>query len=174
MTRLSKDEYYLNIAKAVSLRSTCLRRCYGAVLVKNKEIIATGYNGSPRGAVNCCDTGFCARDAENAPHNKGYLDTCPAIHAEVNCLLNVRRQDAIGSTLYLYGYDRKTEKPVVPAEPCVMCQRLIQNCGIARVVGFGGVEQFPNFLDAVMDNNDNSLSEEELAEKLRNALNKLT
>jgi len=151
MTRLSKDDYYLNIAKAVSLRSTCLRRCYGAVLVKNKEIIATGYNGAPRGDVNCCDTGFCAREARDAQHNSDYTSDCPSIHAEQNCLLNVRRQDAIGSTLYLYGYDRKTEKPVTPAEPCVMCQRLIRNCGIARVVGYGGTEQFPNFLSAVTD-----------------------
>lgn len=173
MARLSKDDYYLNIAKAVSLRSTCLRRCYGAILVKNKEIIATGYNGAPRGAVNCCDTGFCARDAENAPHNKGYLDTCPSIHAETNCLLNVRRQDAVGSTLYLYGYDRKTEKPVAPAEPCVMCKRLLQNCGVARVVGYGAQEQYYDFLDAVTDAAEQISEDEELAARLRDALLKM-
>lgn len=137
MNRLSEDAYYCKIAEAVSLRSTCLRRRYGAVLVKNKEIIATGYNGSARGAVNCCDTGFCAREARGAVHNSDYTSDCPSIHAEANCLLNVRRQDAIGATLYLYGYDIKEDKPVIPAEPCIMCKRLLQTCGIKRVVGYG-------------------------------------
>ena len=133
--RPDKDLYYLNIAAAVSLRSTCLRRRYGAVLVNRDIILATGYNGSARGAVNCCDTGYCAREARGAQHNSDYTSDCPAIHAENNCLLSVSREQAIGSTLYLYGYDAVKHK-TVKAMPCVMCQRLIQNCGVARVVGF--------------------------------------
>lgn len=134
MERPDKDTYYLLIAAAVSLRSTCLRRHYGAVLVKNDIIIAEGYNGSARGAVNCCDIGYCARMAANKPHNSSYDSTCPAVHAENNCLLSVNRSDAIGSILYLYGYDCTTGQ-VVDAVPCEMCQRLVQTCGVARVVG---------------------------------------
>lgn len=137
MTRPTKDQYYLNIARAVSMRSTCLRRHYGAVLVKNDIILSSGYNGSARGDINCCDTGFCARETRGAVHNSDYTSDCPAIHAECNCLLNVNRQDAIGATLYLYGYDCIKKEPVVPAEPCIMCKRLIRNCGISRVVGYG-------------------------------------
>ena len=132
--RLTKDEYYLGIAEAVSKRSTCLRRNYGAVLVKNDVIVSTGYNGSARGAVNCCDAGYCAREAANAPHNSGYTSDCPAIHAEANCLLNVDRQVAIGSTLYLWGWDCKKQDEILDAEPCVMCQRLIQTCGVSKII----------------------------------------
>lgn len=132
--RPTKDEYYIGIAEAVSKRSTCLRRNYGAVLVKDDVIIATGYNGSARGEVNCCDTGYCARDAINAPHNSGYTSDCPAIHAEENCLLNVDRQKAIGSTLYLWGWDCKKKEEISLPEPCVMCKRLIITCGVARIV----------------------------------------
>lgn len=118
MARLSKDDYYLNIAKAVSLRSTCLRRCYGAILVKNKEIIATGYNGAPRGAVNCCDTGFCARDAENAPHNKGYLDTCLAGDSVIKLLngtyCTIRELAEKGKSFWTYSVDIETGK-IVPS-----------------------------------------------------------
>lgn len=133
--RPDKDLYYLNIAAAVSLRSTCLRRRYGSVLVKNDIIIATGYNGSARGAVNCCDTDYCAREARGAQHNSDYTSDCPAIHSESNCLLSVSREQAVGSTLYLFGFDL-IKHTIVKAMPCVMCQRLIQNCGVTRVVGF--------------------------------------
>lgn len=133
--RPDKDTYYLKIAEAVSLRSTCLRRHYGAVLVKDDVIVATGYNGSARGAVNCCDTGYCEREARGATHNSDYTSDCPAIHAENNCLLSAGRQNCLGATLYLYGYDCKLQEPI-KAEPCVMCQRLIQTCGIKRVVGY--------------------------------------
>lgn len=136
MSRISKDAYYLKIAEAVSLRSTCLRRRYGAVLVKNDEIIATGYNGAARGDINCCDTGYCARQARGATHNSDYTSDCRSVHAEENCLLTAKRQDAIGSTLYLYGYDLVKQKPVIPAEPCVMCKRLIQTCGVSKVIGY--------------------------------------
>lgn len=129
MSRISIDDYYLNIANAVSKRSTCLRRKYGAVIVKNGEIIGTGYNGSPRGSENCCDNGICHR--RNNEHNDGDYGKCPAVHAEMNALLSVARKDSIGSTLYLYGEE---EGKSINAEPCPICSRLIINAGIERVV----------------------------------------
>lgn len=131
MSRISKDEYYSNIAFAVSKRSTCLKRRYGAVIVKNDEIIATGYNGSPRGEVNCCDLGRCKR--MNVPHNSGNYGDCHAVHAEQNAMLSARRRDMLGATLYLAGEDENGR--IANAEPCPICERMIRNAGIARVVG---------------------------------------
>lgn len=127
--RLNKDEYYLNIAKAVSKRSTCLRRQYGAVIVNNGEIIATGYNGSPRGYENCCDISQCMR--EDHKHNDGNYDSCRSVHAEMNALLSAARRDMIGGTLYLYGEENNK---IINAEPCPICSRLIQNASIFKVV----------------------------------------
>ena len=132
--RISKTEYYLNIAKAVSMRSTCLRRQYGAVIVKDDVVISTGYNGSPRGIQNCCDTGECYREANNIPHGEQY-EKCVAVHAEANAIISAARKDMIGATLYLYGREGEKE---IKAEPCLMCQRLIQNAGIDRVIGSEG------------------------------------
>lgn len=132
--RISKTEYYLNIAKAVSMRSTCLRRQYGAVIVKDDVVISTGYNGSPRGSQNCCDTGECYREANNIPHGEQY-EKCVAVHAEANAIISAARKDMIGATLYLYGREGEKE---IKAEPCLMCQRLIQNAGIDRVIGSEG------------------------------------
>ena len=107
MSRVSKEEYYLNIAKTVAERSTCLRRRYGCIIVKNDEIIATGYNGSARGEINCCDihNGKCPRSDE--PHNTGDYSNCPAVHAEQNAMLSAARKDMIGATMYLDGEERK-------------------------------------------------------------------
>ena len=132
MARISKDAYYMNIAKAVSERSTCLRRHYGAVIVKNDEIIATGYNGSARGVENCCDKGTCWRDENNIPHGERY-EMCLAVHAEQNAIISASRKDMIGSTMYIYGYDVKQDK-IIPAKPCLICSRLIDNAGIDEIV----------------------------------------
>lgn len=129
--RIHKREYYLNIAKAVSKRSTCLRRQYGAVIVKNDEIVATGYNGSPRGEINCCDIGRCYRI--NCEHNDGNYAICPAVHAEQNAIISASRAELLGSTLYLYGYDCEI-KNSIKAIPCAICERLIKNAGIERVI----------------------------------------
>ena len=130
--RPSKKEYYLNIAKAVSMRSTCLRMHYGAIIVKNDEIIATGYNGSPRGEVNCCDTGRCYRMENNIPHGEKY-ESCCSVHAEQNAIISASRRDLIGATLYLYGYDVVKDEEV-KAMPCLICARFIKNAGIEKVV----------------------------------------
>lgn len=135
--RISKDEYYLELAKCVSLRSTCLKRMYGAVIVKNDEVVATGYNGSARGEINCCDIHKeCPR--KNKPHNSGDYSDCPAVHAEQNALISVSRNNAIGSTLYLSGREiDKNGEPVDMTEthPCPICARMIKNAGITRIVG---------------------------------------
>lgn len=127
MGRPSKTEYYLNIAADVSRRSTCIRRQYGAVIVKNDEIIATGYNGSPRGEDNCCDIGMCWREANNIPHGQQY-EKCVAVHAEQNAIISAARRDMIGATLYLAGFEngKRIEHP----KPCEMCRRAIRNAGL--------------------------------------------
>lgn len=144
MNRISKDEYYLKIAKAVASRSTCLKRQYGCVIVNNDEIIATGYNGSVRGELNCCDLGFCKR--LNQPHNSGNYDECHSVHAEQNALISASRKDMIGGTLYLYGQEISKEPLTassnyaveqtleIEAWPCPICKRMIQNAGIKKIV----------------------------------------
>ena len=107
-------------------RSTCLRRKYGSVIVKNDEIIATGYNGSPRGEVNCCDTGYCWRKEHNIPRGQDYSH-CKSVHSEANAIISASRRDMQGAVLYLASSEPD-------AQPCDMCRRLIKNAGIARVI----------------------------------------
>ena len=132
--RLSKDEYYINIAKAVSKRSTCLKRQYGAVIINNDEIVSTGYNGSPRGVVNCCDTGVCKRLSK--PNNSGDYSDCHSVHAEQNAIISASRKEMIGATLYLYG--EENGKAIEDCVPCPICSRMIKNSGIIRVVSIKG------------------------------------
>lgn len=128
--RPSKDEYYLDIALAVAARSTCLRRRYGAVVVANDEIIATGYNGAARGDANCIDVGVCHRRGHR--HNDGDYGSCPAVHAEMNAMLSASRSEMIGATLYLAGVDLETGERIRPDEisPCPVCMRVIGNAGV--------------------------------------------
>lgn len=131
--RPSKEHYYLDIALAVARRSTCLRRQYGAIIVKNDEIIATGYNGSPRGEPNCCDTGVCWREAHNIPHGEQY-EKCVSVHAEQNAIISAARSEMIDSTMYLVGIE---DWKVIPGVPCDICRRMIQNAGIKKIVTIG-------------------------------------
>ncbi len=131
--RLDKENYYLNIAEAVLGRSTCLRRCYGAIIVRNDEIIATGYNGAPRGRRNCIDLGYCTRDAMNIPSGQRY-ELCRSVHAEANAIISASRAEMLGGTIYLAGRDAKTGDLLSGATSCSMCRRQIINAGIARVV----------------------------------------
>lgn len=128
--RISKKEYYLNIAKAVAQRSTCLRRQYGAVIVKNDEIISTGYNGAPRGEVNCCDVAECWRESHGVPHGEQY-EKCIGVHAEQNAIISASRDRMIGATLYLYGQENGH---AIEAIPCAICRRMILNSGIKYVI----------------------------------------
>ena len=130
LDRGTKKSRYLRIAAEVAQGSTCLRRQYGAVIVREDEIIATGYNGSPRGEANCCDVGSCWREANGVPHGQQY-ERCVAVHAEMNAIISAPRRDMIGSTLYLAGF--QDGEPIKP-EPCLICRRLIQNAGIKEVV----------------------------------------
>lgn len=127
--RPSKNKYYLSIAKEVSRRSTCLRRQYGAVIVKNDEIISTGYNGAPRGDINCCDTGDCWRETNNIPHGERY-EECVSVHAEQNAIISASRNEMNGGILYLYG--EENEKPIKSC-PCKICKRMIKNAGLTVI-----------------------------------------
>ena len=131
MGRPEKDEYFLNIAEEVAKRSTCIRRQYGAVIVKNDVIVSTGYNGAPRGAENCCDAGTCWREENNIPHGERY-EMCQAVHAEANAIINANRADMVGAALYLVGIEdgRRVENPT----PCTICEKLIKNAQIRWVV----------------------------------------
>ena len=130
--RPDKHGYYLSIAEAVLARSTCLRRKYGAVIVKDDEIISTGYNGSPRGLPNCCDVGICKRENLQIPHGERF-ELCSSVHAEMNAIISASRKDMLGATLYLAGKEADGSL-IYYAEPCLMCRRLIINAGIERVI----------------------------------------
>ena len=139
MERLEKDEYYLDIAIKVAARSSCLKRHYGCVIVKNDEIIATGYNGAPRGEENCCDRGKCRRI--DAPRYSDY-NMCPAVHAEQNAMLEAARKDMIGATMYLAckcenELGEFTIQDLNP-EPCNICKAMIKNAEIERIVNRKG------------------------------------
>ena len=135
MKRPSLYQYYIDIAKAVSKRSTCLKKHYGAVIVKNGSILSTGYNGSVRGEPNCT---FCTKPSGNGDMEE--YGHCPAVHAEMNALLAPAREDMLGADLYLAGYDVKTGKAIeCEAWPCEICLRLIKNAGISRIINNSGV-----------------------------------
>ena len=139
--RPSKEKYYFQIALSVALRSNCLKRRYGCIIVNNDEIIATGYNGSPRGSENCCDIGYCRR--LNVPHNSGDYSDCESVHAEQNAMLSASRRDMIGATMYLIGEERITINGseywnlITDCKPCPICERMIKNSGIKEVKCFG-------------------------------------
>ena len=132
-SRPDKDDYYLNIADTVLARSTCLRRKYGAIIVKDDEIIASGYNGAPRGCRNCSATGRYPREELAIPHGERY-ELCRSVHAEANAIISASRRDMIGATLYLAGRQAGNGFPVPDIAPCAMCRRLIINAGIERVI----------------------------------------
>jgi dCMP deaminase len=131
--RVSKINYYLDIAEAVLERSTCLRKKYGCIIVKNDEIIATGYSGAPRGRKNCIDLGYCTKKKILPDvHHCGY-DACRSVHAEMNAMLCAPRKDMLGSSLYITGISGTTNTYEEGASPCQMCRKLIINAGITTV-----------------------------------------
>ena len=130
--RIDKVNYYLDIAEAVAERGTCLRRNFGAVIVKNDEIISTGYVGAPRGRKNCCDLKYCTREKLNIPRGERY-ELCRSVHAEQNAIISASRRDMIDSTLYLVGKNFEDDKYVENARPCALCKRMIINAGIKEV-----------------------------------------
>ncbi|MBQ8388516.1 MAG: cytidine deaminase [Clostridia bacterium] len=131
--RVSKENYYLDIAQTVAERSTCLRKMYGAIIVKNDVIVSTGYNGAPRGRKNCTDLKNCMRDKLGIPRGERY-EMCRSIHSEANAIIAASREQMLGSTLYMACVDPKTGEVVPGTSSCMMCKRQIINAGIARVV----------------------------------------
>jgi dCMP deaminase len=131
--RTDKHNYYLDIAQTVLERSTCIRRKFGAIIVKNDEIVATGYNGAPRGRENCIDLGYCVREQKNIPRGERY-ELCRSVHAEANCIISAPRSMLIGSDLYMACKDAQTGELVPDSNSCSMCKRLIINAGINRVI----------------------------------------
>ena len=133
MERRDKHNYYLDIAETVLERGTCLRRNYGTIIVKNDEIISTGYTGAPRGRKNCSDLNFCQREKLNIPRGTHY-ELCRSVHSEANAIISASRRDMLGSTLYLVGKDAITGELVENANSCTMCKRIIINSGIEKIV----------------------------------------
>lgn len=130
--RRDKINYYLDIAQITLQRGTCLRRKYGAVIVKNDEIVSTGYAGAPRGRENCCDLNYCLREKMNIPRGERY-EMCRSVHAETNAIISASRDKLIDSDLYLVGIDANTNEYVENSSCCSMCERLVINAGISKV-----------------------------------------
>jgi dCMP deaminase len=133
MPRRDKINYYLDIAEAVALRGTCLRRNFGAIIVHHDQIVSTGYVGAPRGRKNCSDLGYCTREKFNIPRGERY-ELCRSVHAEANAIIHAARSDMLGASLYLVGKEYSDGSYVQNAAPCAMCKRLIINAGISTVV----------------------------------------
>lgn len=133
MERVSKTNYYLDIAQTVSERSTCLRKKYGAIIVKNDIIVSTGYNGAPRGRKNCSDFNYCIREKMNIPRGERY-ELCRSVHAEANAIIAASREEMLGSTLYMACIDPQTDEIVPDTSSCSMCKRLVINSGISSVI----------------------------------------
>lgn len=132
--RQGKQDYYLDIAEQVLERSTCLRRRYGAVIVNNDEIVSTGYNGSARGDINCCDTGLCYREELGIPKGERY-ELCRAVHAEQNAIISAARTEMMGSTIYIVG--KEADGQYANPKPCLLCSRMLKNAGVTTVLGRG-------------------------------------
>jgi dCMP deaminase len=133
MGRIDKESYYLDIAETVLERSTCSRSHSGALIVRNDEIVSTGYNGAPRGRSNCIDLGYCIRERLGIPAGERY-ELCRSVHAEQNAIINASRSEMLGATLYLVGLENRTGGYVEAAAPCSLCKRMIINAGIERVI----------------------------------------
>ncbi len=157
--RRDKTNYYLDIAQTVATRGTCLRRNYGAIIVKNDSIIATGFSGAPRGRKNCCDIGTCRREKLNVPRGTRY-ELCRSVHAEANAIINAERENMLDSTLYLVGLEADGSF-VKNASSCSMCKRLIINAGIKNVIVRNTADTFTALdVDDEWIANDESLGEE--------------
>lgn len=156
MDRRDKFNYYLDIAQTVAERGTCLRRKYGAIIVKNDEIISTGYVGAPRGRKNCSDLGVCIRQEMKIPRGERY-ELCRSVHAEANAIISASRGELIDSTLYLVGLEVDTGELVANSCCCSMCKRMVINAGIKQVVIRDTLEEY-----RIVDVNDWILDDESL------------
>jgi len=156
MERISKINYYLDIAQTVASRSTCLRKKYGAIIVKNDVIIATGFCGSPRGRENCCDRGTCIREEMNIPRGERY-ELCRSVHAEANAIIAASREQMLNAILYQACVSPSTGEIIAPIDSCQMCKRLIINAGILRVINRDSKTEYHSVNVADWITNDDSL-----------------
>ncbi len=155
--RTDKSNYYLDIAETVLERGTCLRRNYGAIIVKNDAIISTGYVGAPRGRQNCIDMGVCVRETLKVPRGERY-ELCRSVHAEQNAIINAAREDMIGATMFLVGKDAKTGAYVENACACSLCKRMIINAGIIKLIIRNNKTHYTEINVADWVSNDESVS----------------
>ena len=154
MQRRDKHNYYLDIADSVLKRGTCLRRNYGAIIVKNDEILSTGYVGAPRKRMNCIDLGYCLRQKLGVPRGQRY-ELCRSVHSEVNAIISAPRRDMIGSTLYLVGREATGGDYIKDAMCCTMCKRMVINAGIETVIVRDDANNFRIIdVQAWVDNDD--------------------
>ncbi len=158
LERIDKTNYYLDIAESVLERGTCIRRNFGAIIVKNDEIISTGYVGAPRGRKNCCDLKYCTREKLKVPRGERY-ELCRSVHAEQNAIISAERSKMLESTLYLVGKDFKTGEYVEKARPCALCKRMIINAGIKEVIIREDKKQYTIIKVQDFIDNDESLEE---------------
>jgi dCMP deaminase len=158
MERRDKNNYYLDIAETVLERGTCLRRNYGSIIVKNDEIISTGFTGAPRGRKNCSDLGYCRREELNVPRGTQY-ELCRSVHSEANAIISASRKDMIGASLYLVGRDANTGELVKNASSCTMCKRLIINAGIEKVIIRDTQHEYRTIYVSEWVENDDSLTD---------------
>lgn len=133
MERITKINYYLDIAQAVAMRSSCLRKKYGALIVKNDVIIATGYNGAPRGRKNCCDLGYCIREHMNIPRGERY-ELCRAVHGEANAIISASREQMLDGVMYEVCINPATNEIIPSVDSCQMCKKLIINAGLEKII----------------------------------------
>ena len=159
MDRVSKHNYYLDIAQTVAERSTCLRKMYGAIIVKNDSIISTGYNGAPRGRKNCSDLGVCMRDKLGIPRGERY-ELCRSVHAEANAIIAAPRDQMLGATLYMVCVNSKPGELEPGTSSCMMCKRLVLNAGIKEVIVRENETEFTVYTVSDWIENDDSLSGE--------------
>ena len=157
MERRDKRNYYLDIAQTVAERGTCLRRNYGAIIVKNDTIVSTGYVGAPRGRKNCSDLCRCMREEMNIPRGERY-EMCRSVHAEMNAIINASREQMLDGVMYLAGVDAKTGELVKNACCCMMCKRLVLNAGITKVIVRETKDEFTVYETADWIENDDSLA----------------
>ena len=156
MKRINKNNYYLDIAETTLERATCIRRKWGAVIVKNDEIISTGYNGAPRGRKNCNELGYCMREKLNIPRGERY-ELCRSVHAEQNAIISAPRKDMIDATLYIVGINVNDGSYVSKSMPCAMCKRVIINSGIKNIVLRDTKDEYRKILVNEFIENDDSL-----------------
>jgi len=143
--RTTKDEYYLGIAKEVARRSTCFRRSIGAIIIRDDQIISTGYVGAPRKTKDSFEHGECLRDKLKIPHGQRY-ELCRSVHAEQNAIINAARAGVslLGGDMYIYGSTYGEGRPI-DAFPCFICKKMIINCGLNQVISStadGGMKTF--------------------------------